>query len=97
VISPSGRDRCTWLGTTQDAGDGPDEVEFAYGTLGPDLYGGGAGVALFLAEAFRPGRKPTVAGDRARRIHHALDRAATIPAAMRDGFYTGHVASRTRR
>jgi lantibiotic modifying enzyme len=84
-------DRCTWMGVTQDAEDGSDQVDFTYGTLGPDLYGGSAGVALFLAEVCRH------TGDRRWRdtalagMAHALDRLDTILPAARAGFYTGHI------
>ena len=84
-------DRCTWMGMTQDAEDDSDQVDFIYGTLGPDLYGGGSGVALFLSEACRRTgdgrwRDTALAG-----IAHALDRLDTIPPQARAGFYTGHV------
>ncbi len=84
-------DRCTWLGTTQDADDDSDQVEFTYGTIEADLYGGCAGVALFLAEAARRGgdrrwRDTALAG-----IGQALDRIHTISPAMRPGFQTGEV------
>ena len=84
-------DRCTWMGMTQDADDDSDQVDFAYETIGPDLYGGAAGVALFLAEAGRRSgnrrwRDTALAG-----IEHALDRLDTIPPAARAGFYTGQV------
>jgi len=84
-------DRCTWLGTTQDAADGSDQVEFAYGTIDADLYGGCAGVALFLAEAARRDgnrrwRDTALAG-----IGQALDRVHTIPPTVRWGFQTGEV------
>ena len=84
-------DRCTWMGMTQDADDDSDQVDFAYGTLGPDLYGGSSGVALFLSEACRR------TGDRRWRdtalagIAHAVDRLDTIPPQARAGFYTGQV------
>ena len=84
-------DRCTWMGMTQDAEDGSDQVDFTYGTLGPELYGGTCGVALFLSEAWRRTadrrwRDTALAG-----IAHALDRLDTIPPQARAGFYTGHV------
>jgi len=84
-------DRCTWMGMTQHAEDGSDQVDFAYGTLGPDLYGGSCGVALFLSEACRRTgsrrwRDTALAG-----IGHALDRLYTIPPPARAGFYTGQV------
>jgi lantibiotic modifying enzyme len=84
-------DRCTWMGMNQDAEDDSDQVDFTYGTLGADLYGGSSGVALFLSEACRR------TGDRRWRdtalagIAHAMDRLDTIPPEARAGFYTGHV------
>ena len=84
-------DRCTWMGMTQDTEDGSDQVDFTYGTLGPDPYGGSSGVALFLTEACRR------TGDRRWRdtalagIAHAMDRLDTIQPQARAGFYTGHV------
>ena len=84
-------DRCTWMGMTQDAEDGSDEVDFTYGTVGPDLYGGGSGVALFLSEAHR------CTGDRRWRdtalagIAQALDQLDSMPPPARAGFYTGQV------
>jgi class II lanthipeptide synthase len=84
-------DRCTWMGMTQDAEDGSEQADFSYGTLGPDLYGGSSGVALFLSEACRR------TGDRRWRdtalagLAHAMDRLDTIQPQARAGFYTGHV------
>jgi lantibiotic modifying enzyme len=84
-------DRCTWMGMTQDVEDGSDQVEFTYGTLGPDLYGGTSGVALFLSEMCGRGgsrvwRDTALAG-----IGYALDRLDAIPPPTRVGFYTGQV------
>ncbi len=84
-------DRCTWMGMTQDVEDGSDQVDFTYGTLGPELYGGTSGVALFLSEACRRTgsgrwRDAALAG-----IGYALDRLDTIPPPARAGFYTGQV------
>jgi lantibiotic biosynthesis protein len=83
--------RCAWLGTTQDAADNSDQVEFVYGTIGPELYGGNAGVALFLAEAAarmgnRHWRETAVAG-----MAHALDRADAIAPDARVSFHLGQV------
>jgi hypothetical protein len=44
-------DRCTWLGAAGEPSvDGRHGPSASYRTLGPDLYGGTGGVALFLAE-----------------------------------------------
>jgi class II lanthipeptide synthase len=84
-------DRCTWMGMTQDAEDSSDEVDFTYGTVGPDLYGGTCGVALFLSEAWRRIGEPRWRETALAGIAHALDRLDTIPPQARAGFYTGHV------
>lgn len=83
--------RCTWMGMTQDADDGDDEVEFTYGSLGPELYGGTSGVALFLAEAHRRTGDPRWRETALAAIRHALDGAAAIAPAARPGFYAGQV------
>ena len=82
-------DRCTWLGTTQEADDGSDEVEFVYGTIGPELYGGNAGVALFLAEAARRGGSRRWGETALAGLGHALDRVDTVPPALCPSFHLG--------
>jgi len=84
-------DRCAWMGMVQDAEDDSDEVEFAYLTLGPELYGGSSGVALFLAEAFRRGGNPRWRDTAVAGIAQALDRLDTVAPGARAGFYTGQV------
>ncbi|MDQ2775706.1 MAG: hypothetical protein M3Y57_12435, partial [Acidobacteriota bacterium] len=82
--------RCNWLGAQsiqrlgRDAGTG-----MAYQTLGPDLYSGTSGVALFLAEL------AAVTGDSATRntavaaIRQALSRSEDVPPAARLGLFSG--------
>lgn len=84
-------DRCTWMGTTQTADDETDELEFTYATLGPELYGGTSGVALFLAEASARLDDRSLAASAEAGIRHALERAAKMPRASRLGFYSGAV------
>ena len=77
--------RCTWLGMTGDQERGQP----VYGTLGPDLYGGSAGIALFLGDVY------LTTGDTACRsaalggIRHALAHARDIAPASIHGLYTG--------
>ena len=77
---------CTWMGAVGDVGL-PSRAE--YHALGPSLYGGTAGVALFLAHV------ATITGDDSFRhtavgaLHHATSRAATLAAGRRDGFHAG--------
>ena len=62
-----------------------------YRALGPNLYGGTAGVGLFLAQL------GAVTGDAAVRrtavgaFRHAIARASSLPPARRDGFHAGPV------
>ena len=76
-------DRCTWMGTTQDAADGADQIDFTYGTLGPDLYGGTSGVALFLSEVSRHTGDRRIGDTALAGIAHALDRVHAIPPSSR--------------
>jgi lantibiotic modifying enzyme len=83
--------QCTWMGTVQHGGLAHDAATFTWETLGPDLYGGSSGVALFLAEMYgRTGeaRYREIAREALRFSAGRLDR---IPARFRQGFYSGRV------
>jgi lantibiotic modifying enzyme len=81
--------RCNWVGPTSETRRGASAV--AYRSLGPDLYGGTAGIGLVLAEI------ATVIGDAGSRrtgiaaLRHALDRAGDIAPDAAGGLYTGRV------
>ena len=72
-------DRCNWVGAMPEEGPG-GRVVMTYAALGPDLYGGSSGIALFLAHV------SAVTGDRdaARTalgaIRHAVGRAGKVAA-----------------
>jgi lantibiotic modifying enzyme len=82
--------RCNWVGAlprdeTRESG------RTAIAALGPDLYGGTSGVALFLAEAgarLRDDRLQATAGGA---IRLALDHADRTSRRSRDGLYSGLV------
>jgi hypothetical protein len=84
--------RCNWLGAEPMifnlAGGQP---VMSYRALGPDLYNGTSGVALFLAELH------TATGDVAARrvalgaIAQALSRVDALPASGRSGLFTGAI------
>lgn len=81
--------RCNWCGTILDGDD--DSEALVYRTLGPDLYEGASGIALFLGETFlrlgdRRFRQAAEGG-----IARALDRLESIPSECRFGIYTGMV------
>jgi type 2 lantibiotic biosynthesis protein LanM len=80
-------DRCNWLG---------DSMEFVGGAwgvihraLGPDIYGGTSGVALFLATLHRLTGEPLFRITAEGALAHALSRTADFPSAHRVGFYAG--------
>lgn len=78
--------RCSWVGA---ATGGPASTAAEYRALGPSLYGGTAGVGLFLAHV------ATVTGDGSFRrtavgaLGHATSRARQSPLIRRDGFHVG--------
>jgi type 2 lantibiotic biosynthesis protein LanM len=78
-------DRCNWVGPAME-GSGWTIV---HKSLGPDLYSGASGIALFLAEiATRTGERlvrKTARGAAAQ----ASSRAEDIPPSLRIGFYSG--------
>lgn len=79
-------DRCNWVGPSMEGASGWTIV---HKSLGPDLYSGTSGIALFLAAiATRTGDRivrKTALGAAA----HAFSRAEDIPPAARIGFYSG--------
>jgi hypothetical protein len=77
--------RCNWLGALAT----PPRSGRAVRSLGPDLYDGTAGIAIFLAELFR------ITGDKELRrtargaIAQAFAGVEAVPPAVRLGLYTG--------
>ncbi len=82
--------RCAWVGATPEEGRSGETVT-SYATLGPDLYGGSGGIAIFLAElasATGDGRfRRTAKGA----IAHALARASELPANLDRSLYSGRL------
>lgn len=86
------QDRCNWLGAVCER-DGSTNFQpgMAYAALGPDLYSGTSGVALFLAELY------STTGDAMARqkalgaMRQALSRVDAVPPSSRLGLYTGWV------
>jgi class II lanthipeptide synthase len=82
--------RCTWVGASLEENRGA-EMALTYATLGPDLYEGTSGVALFLAEL------AAVTGDELFRrtaigaIAHALTRAPELAVNLDRSLYSGRV------
>lgn len=81
----------TWMGTTQDDDGDTEDHEFTYATLGPTLYRGTSGVALFVAEAAAQCDDAALRLLATDAMRHALARAAMLPAGERLGFFSGAV------
>jgi lantibiotic modifying enzyme len=80
--------RCSWMGAFVDPAQ-PWRAE--HRALGPNLYGGTAGVGLFLSQLAAvtgdaPVRRAAVGA-----LRHALARAPALPLDRRDGFHTGAI------
>ncbi len=81
---------CTWMGTVQHGGPhGPPT--FTWETIGPDLYGGTSGVALFLAELFARTGEARYRETAREALRHAAGRLDAVPATFRQGFYSGRI------
>jgi Lanthionine synthetase C-like protein/HopA1 effector protein family len=83
--------QCNWLGTELDGHNThtSQRRQLAYQALGPDIYSGTSGIALFLAELHT-----TFANDQIRQtalaaIRQALSQVPKLLAAGRFGFYDG--------
>ena len=85
------KDRCTWLALTPktSAYDNDEAINLIYNTLGPDLYSGTSGIALFLAELY------SATGDSSMRslslgaIRQSVSGIDKIPADLNLGLYNG--------
>jgi lantibiotic biosynthesis protein len=82
-------DRCSWVGHSPDESPQDGPLFSGVTSLGPDLYAGTAGVALFLAQlhVLRPEARYRRAALGA--IRHALRHADDVDAAARVGLHIG--------
>jgi lantibiotic modifying enzyme len=83
--------RCNWTGASLRRGELRSRRSPEREALGPDLYGGTSGVALFLAEAATKLDDRRLSKTAFGAIRHALDHADDIGPGLRDGLYAGHV------
>lgn len=84
--------RCTWIGALgpADAVDpGAAPAAMRHGTLGPDLYGGTAGVALFLGELHAVTGDPDARRLALGAIRQSLAHLDSVPSPVRRGLYSG--------
>jgi lantibiotic modifying enzyme len=79
---------CNWVGAwPEQIGDGSGAVTYA--ALGPDLYGGTSGVALFLAELYRVTRDEDLRRTTLGALRQALGGVEALPPAIRPALYSG--------
>lgn len=82
--------RCTWMGVQPlVAADGRRTSRTLYASLGPDVYGGVAGVALFLAELSALTGDRVVQRTAVAAARQAAYSANAVPTENRLGLYTG--------
>ena len=77
---------CCWMGPVAGASL---SSRAEYHALGPSLYGGTAGVGLFLAHVASVTGDESFRGVAVGALRHAASRAATLPVPRRDGFHAG--------
>ena len=78
----------TWLGTNQIP-DASGATRFAHGSIGPALYGGVSGIALFLAETGAKTGNDEFGAVAVSAISHAMSRMNSISPRTRFGFFSG--------
>jgi hypothetical protein len=78
-----------WMGADVTVDDDMVELHMTYRALGPSMYDGTSGIALFLAEAFAATGNTRLADAARGAMRHALSRIDEIPADMRRCFHTG--------
>ena len=77
--------RCTWMGVEASA----HTAGQAYRSLGPELYDGTCGVAMFLAELYAATGDKSFLRTACGAIRHALSKVELVPPRVRLGVYTG--------
>ena len=78
-----------WMGADVTVDDDMAELHMTYRALGPSMYDGTSGIALFLAEAFAATGNTRLADAARGAMRHALSGIDDIPADTRRGFHTG--------
>jgi lantibiotic modifying enzyme len=83
--------RCNWMGAFAGDASRPSGDHAAYAALGPDLYAGTSGVALFLAEAAVALDDDRMRATAVGATRHALEHADRVDPKARDGLYAGSI------
>ena len=84
-------DACTWLGAEPGEQNLKGKSGITYKTLGPDLYGGTAGVALFLADLAAATGESEFRRTAFAALRHAVAQLDVVPPPNRLAFYTGWI------
>ncbi len=85
-------DRCNWMGAEPlERRDGRFQPSVTHRNLGPDLYSGTSGVALFLAELFGVTGEPAARRLALGAIRQALSRVDAIQPSARLGLFSGWI------
>lgn len=81
------RDQCNWLGMSVEpyAGNYSNVLK----SLSPDVYGGTAGIALFLTRLYEQSQEPFFKETAAGAMKHAIAHAKSIPVSRICGLYSG--------
>lgn len=83
-------DRCNWLGVVPKERSHINlQPAMTYSTLGPDLYGGTSGVALFLTELFAVTGTDPLRQTALGAMRQAFSRVGVLPQPNRLGLYAG--------
>lgn len=80
---------CNWMGGELRPNEKTGQYDPAYAALGPTVYSGTAGIALFLGELWSVAPDDTVRRTALGAIRHALSRADMVTPATRSGLYSG--------
>jgi lantibiotic biosynthesis protein len=84
--------RCNWVGRSpREAPDPSLPLTPTVAALGPELYGGTAGIALFLAQLHARVGGEDVRATSLGAIRHAVWKIADVPAAASYSFYSGAI------
>lgn len=83
-------DRCNWISLAPtDTGPSAPSSGSTYHAMGPTIYGGSSGVAMFLAQLHAATGDDAVRRTAAAAFRQALSRADTVPPDARLGLFTG--------
>ncbi len=79
--------RCNWMGWSMEPMNGGWSP--AWRALGPELYGGAAGIALFLARLWRITHDPVERSTLIGALNQAMEGVAVLDPLAKTGFYSG--------